>query len=79
MTVQIIDATDQDNRHIRLAGCRDGAWTTQYIDFTKDSRKNDGRQMPFKAGNKVDDFFFLEGAGSEAQRLVDAIVLYDAG
>jgi hypothetical protein len=79
MTVQMFDATDQDNRHIRLADCREGEWTTQYLDFSKDSRKNDGRETPFKAGNKVDDiFFFVDGGGEDVQLLVDELVLYDA-
>jgi hypothetical protein len=80
LTVQMFDATAQDNRHIRLADCRAGEWTTQYLDFTKDSRRNDGSDAPFTAGHKVDDlFFFLEGADKDARLLIDEVVLYDAG
>jgi hypothetical protein len=81
MTVQMFDATDQDNRHIRLADCPTGKWMTQYLDFSKDARKNDGKETPFAAGHQVDDiFFFLPAdAPKDARLLVDEIVLYDAG
>jgi hypothetical protein len=79
MTVQLFDATDQDNRHIVLKDCQQGAWTTQYLDFTKDSKKNDGKQTPFAAGHKVDDLFFLIDGDQNAQLLVDEVVLFDAG
>lgn len=81
MTVQIFDVAVQDNRHIRLKGLKQGVWTTLYLDFTADSKRNDGTDGPFKAGNKVDDlFFFVEPAGNqEPLLLVDEVVLYDAG
>ena len=82
MTVQIFDATVQDNRHIRLAGLKQREWTTKYLDFAHDSRRNDGTpNSRFSADNKIDDlFFFLSpGPGKEAQLLVDEVVLYDAG
>ena len=81
MTVQVFDATDQDNRHIRLKGLKQGAWTTTYLDFTADGKRNDGRQTPFAADHKVDDlFFFVKPDGKkDVQLLVDEVVLYDAG
>jgi hypothetical protein len=79
LTVQIFDATVQDNRHIRLADLKEGTWTTLYLDFSRDSRRNDGSPGTFAAGNKVDDlFFFLTPAGQEElDFLVDEVVLYD--
>ena len=81
MTVQVFDATDQDNRHVRLKGLKQGAWATQYVDFTADGKKNDGKQTPFAAGHKVDDlFFFVEpDGGKDVELLIDEVVLYDAG
>lgn len=82
MTVQIFDATVQDNRHVLLKGLKQNEWTTTYVDFSRDSRRNDGTaNSPFSAGNKVDDVFFFvgPGAGSEIQLFVDEVVLYDAG
>jgi hypothetical protein len=81
MTVQIFDLTVQDNRHIRLKGLKQGAWTTLYLDFTADSKRNDGTKGAFTAGNKVDDlFFFIEpNSNQEPQLLIDEVVLYDAG
>jgi len=82
MTVQIFDATVQDNRHIRLNDLKQGEWTTQYLDFARDARRNDGTaDSPFTAGNLVDDlFFFVEGEGARSAMLfVDEVVLFDAG
>ena len=77
MTVQIFDATVQDNRHVNLTGLKQGEWTTQYVDFTRNSRRNDGTADPFTAGNLVDDLFFFVPA--KATLWVDEVVLYDAG
>jgi len=82
MTVQLFDATVQDNRHIRLVDLAQGEWTTRYLDFNRDSRRNDGTpNSPFTAGNLVDDlFFFVEGGGAKSARLfIDEVVLFDAG
>jgi hypothetical protein len=81
MTVQVFDATDQDNRHVNLTGLKQGAWTFTYVDFTKDGKRNDGKDTPFAAGHKVDDlFFFVEPEGDKDVDLhVDEVVLYDAG
>jgi hypothetical protein len=81
MTVQIFDLTDKDNRHIVLTDCKQGQWTTQYLDFTKDAKRNDGGHSPFSAGHVVDDvFFFVKPDGDEPVDLyVDEVVLFDAG
>ncbi len=82
MTVQIFDATAQDNRHVRLTHLKQGAWTTQYVDFNREARRNDGSaDNAFPAGNLVDDlFFFLEAPDARSATLfVDEVVLFDAG
>ena len=82
MTVQLFDATVQDNRHVRLGKLKQGEWATQYLDFSRDSRRNDGTPgSVFTAGNRVDDlFFFVEGDGAQNAALcVDEVVLFDAG
>jgi hypothetical protein len=81
MTVQIFDATDQDNRHVRLETLKEGAWQTQYVDFTKDARRNDGGNTEFATGHVVDDlFFFVEpSARKPVELLIDEVVLFDAG
>jgi hypothetical protein len=82
MTVQIFDATVQDNRHVRLNGLKQNQWTMTYVDLARDARRNDGTaNSRFSAGNKVDDLFFFvaPGEGSEVQLCVDEVVLYDAG
>jgi hypothetical protein len=81
MTAQVFDATDNDNRHVRLPGLKQGQWETLYLDFTADGKRNDGTSTPFAAGHKVDDlFFFVEPeGGKEVDLYVDEVVLYDAG
>ena len=80
--LKLFDATVQDNRHIRLSQLKQGEWTTLYLDFSRDSRRNDGTSnSSFAPGNLVDAlFFFLEGEGAvRAQLFVDEVVLFDAG
>jgi hypothetical protein len=81
MTVQIFDATVQDNRHLNLTGLKQGEWTTRYVDFSRDSRRNDGTtNSTFPAGNTVDDIFFLIRPAEQQQveLYVDEVVLFDA-
>jgi hypothetical protein len=82
MTVQVFDATVQDNRHVRLSELKQDVWTTLYVDLTRDAHRNDGApNSPFTAGNLVDAlFFFVEGDGAQKALLyLDEVVLYDAG
>ena len=80
MTVQIFDATVMDNRHIELRDLKTGSWQTVYLDFTRDSRRNDGSKDRFEAGNLVDDILFFVGkdAAEPIQLLVDEVILFDA-
>lgn len=74
---QIFDATDLDNRHVRLDGLAEEDWAFAYVDFTRDGERNDGSDTPFDAGHFVDDlFFFLQG---DAELFVDEVCLFDAG
>lgn len=80
MTVQIFDETVQDNRHVNLRDLKTNEWTTIYVDFTRDSRRNDGTRDTFRAGNKVDDLFFFVPLTDKLPTLhVDEVVLFDAG
>jgi hypothetical protein len=81
LTAQIFDATDQDNRHVVLKDLASEAWTNQYVDFTRDGRRNDGGNTPFAAGHLVDDlFFFVEPEGdAQPELFIDEVVLFDAG
>jgi hypothetical protein len=80
-TVQIFDATVQDNRHVNLQDLKAGEWASTSVDFTRDSRRNDGRRDTFRAGHKVDDLFFFvtPEPGKNATLFVDEVVLFDAG
>jgi hypothetical protein len=81
MTVQVFDATDQDNRHVHMKGLKENAWQWAILDFTKDAKRNDGKNTPFAAGHKVDDlFFFVKPAGDkDVQLFIDEVTLFDAG
>lgn len=81
LTAQLFDATDGDNRHIHAKGLKTGEWAWAILDFTKDSRRNDGSDAPFSAGHKVDDLFFFvkPEAGQDAKLFVDEVTLFDAG
>jgi lysophospholipase L1-like esterase len=81
MTVQIFDATDQDNRHVVAGDLAKESWSNLYVDFTRDGRRNDGGNSPFASGHLVDDlFFFIEPAGDEKLDVwIDEVVLFDAG
>jgi hypothetical protein len=81
MTVQIFPATVQDNRHVQLRNLKQEAWTTTYVDLSRDSRRNDGApNSPFTAGNLVDDLFFFlpSDSGDRVRLFVDEVVLFDA-
>jgi hypothetical protein len=76
MTVQAFDVTDNDNRHVNLNDLKENEWTFVHVDFTRDARRNDGKETPFAAGHKVDDlFFFVQGDGD---LYLDEVTLYDA-
>ena len=84
MTVQIFDATVQDNRHVNLRQLKQGEWTTIYLNLARETRRNDGSSgSPFAAGHNVDDlFFFLRPAPGQTQEpelFLDEVVLFDAG
>lgn len=77
LTVQMFDVAVQDNRHLELRDLALGQWHSFDLDFTRDSRRNDGTRDTMAAGNKVDDvFFFVHGAGPDARLWVDDVTLY---
>ncbi|MBY0232584.1 MAG: hypothetical protein K2W96_25165 [Gemmataceae bacterium] len=78
MTVQMFDATDQDNRRIAMKGLKEGEWRWAILDFTKDAKRNDGKDTPFAAGHEVDDLFFFV-KGEKAELHLDEVTLFDAG
>jgi hypothetical protein len=81
MNAQIFDLTDGDNRHIHLKNLKEGAWQWAILDFTKDAKRNDGKNTPFASGHKVDDIFFFvrQERDADVQLYVDEVTLFDAG
>lgn len=64
-----------------MTDCKQNQWTTQYLDFTRDAKRNDGGSTPFAAGHVVDDlFFFVKPDGDKPVNFfIDDVVLFDAG
>lgn len=69
-----------------LRGLAQNEWKTQYVDFSRDARRNDGTaNSEFTAGNLVDDIFFFvntpDSLGSRPAPVLhlDEVVLFDAG
>ena len=80
LQVQIFDLTSMDNRHILLSNLEQGIWRVADLDFTRESRRNDGTLDTLKAGNLLDDIFiFTVGAADSCELYIDNVVLYDAG
>lgn len=80
-TFQHFSLTSEDNQHINVSGLTEGKWTDLDLNFTRDSRRNDGTRDTIRAGNKVDDLFFFvtPETGQVAALFVDEVVLFDAG
>ena len=76
LTTQVFDVTDGDNRNLKLKDLKNGEWTFLHVDFTRDGRRNDGKETPFAAGHKVDDLFFFVDSGADL--FIDEVCLYDA-
>lgn len=77
LTVQMFDVTVQDNRHIVLRDVPAGRWLDLNLDFTRDSKRNDGTPDVFPASNPVDDvFFFVPDAAPAARLRVRDVSLY---
>lgn len=80
LQVMLFDLTAMDNRHIVMETPVQGRWLEADLDFSRDSRRNDGTADIFAPGHRVDDiFFFSLEAEPGCELLIDDVVLYDAG
>lgn len=80
LQVMLFDLTAMDNRHIVMETPVRGRWLEADLDFSRDSRRNDGTGDSFAPGHRVDDiFFFSLEAEPGCELLIDDVVLYDAG
>jgi hypothetical protein len=56
-----------------------GEWTTRYVDFSRDSRRNDER-LSLRRWQHGDVISFVQPTGQQPVELyVDEVVLFDAG
>ncbi|MBI4606468.1 MAG: hypothetical protein HY721_31265, partial [Planctomycetes bacterium] len=76
---QHFNLTREDNHHIAVSGLREGAWNDVTLDFTRDSRRNDGSPGAMAEGDRMDDlkvFLGLRGDGKRYELLIDDVLFF---
>jgi hypothetical protein len=72
--------SSNDNNHIRVSGLSEGKWSEITLNFTADAQRNDGtRGIPFKDGERMDDFQLYVGKpgdGKEYTILIDDVIFF---
>src|SRR5262245_45607418 len=78
-TFQHYSLSSNDNNHIRVTGLTQGKWSEATLNFTRDGRRNDGTAgIPFKAGERMDDFQLYVGKpADEVEALIDDVIFFD--
>ena len=79
-TFQHFSLTSEDNNHIRVSGLTEGRWTEATFNFSRDAIRNDGTPgVPFKAGERMDDFQLYVGQpndGKNYEVLIDDVIFF---
>jgi hypothetical protein len=79
-TFQHFSLTSEDNNHIRATNLTEGKWSEVTLNFTRDGQRNDGTPgVPFKDGERMDDFKIFVGKPNESNRcdlLIDDVILF---
>jgi hypothetical protein len=65
---QYFSLSSSDNCNIRATGLRQGAWGETVLDFTHDSRRNDGSPGAFKNGERMDDLQVYAGTPGDGRK-----------
>ncbi len=79
-TFQHYSLSSSDNCHIAASGLRQGRWSETVLDFTRDSRRNDGKGGAFEEGERMDDFQVYVGPPGQKGRyqvLIDDVIFFD--
>ena len=74
LTAQMFFVTENDNRNVQMTGSRQGEWVDASVDFSRDSKRNDGSTGPFPFASKIDDIFFFVD-GTNVDLLIDDVIL----
>jgi len=78
-TFQHFSLSSGDNCNIRVSGLKQGAWSELVLNFTGDSRRNDGSPGAFKEGERMDDlkvFVGTPGDGKEYEMVIDDVIFF---
>jgi len=68
-----------DNCNIRVSGLTQGRWAETVLNFTEDSRRNDGSPGAFKKGERMDDlkiFVGKFGDGKPYELIIDDAIFF---
>lgn len=77
--VQHFNLSKNDNHHIRVSGLTAGKWSELTLNFTRDSKRNDGSPGAMVMGDRMDDlkvFLGRKGDGKEYELLLDDIIFF---
>ncbi len=77
--VQHFNLSKEDNHHIAASGLKEGSWSEATLNFTFDSRRNDGAPGAMEEGDRMDDlkiFLGKEGDEKNYELLVDDVILF---
>ena len=77
--VQHFNLSENDNHHIRASGLTEGRWSQVTLNFTADSKRNDGSPGAMKQGDRMDDlkvFLGRFGDGKEYEMILDDVIFF---
>jgi hypothetical protein len=77
---QHFSLSSNDNNHIRVSGLTQGKWSELALNFSRDGQRNDGTPgVPFKEGERMDDFQVFVGKPGDGKRytiLIDDVIFF---
>ena len=76
MQLHLANSKTKDNYRLELTGLKQGEWAEATVDFAA-SQRTDGRPGTPKAGDRVEELWFVLPKGAEL--LVDDVLLYEPG
>jgi len=77
--LQHYSLSSADNCNIRVSGLAQGRWSEMVLDFTRDSRRNNGAPGAFKKGERMDDlqvYVGKPGDGKQYEVIIDDPILF---
>jgi WD40 repeat protein len=76
---QHFSLTSEDNNHVRVTGLAQDKWSELTVNFSRDARRNDGTPgVPFKEGERMDDFQFYVGrpGAKDCSVVIDDVIFF---